>query len=97
MLLFLCLGRTRAEETFNSNVLWWLYFAFLAVAIQRKSFITNYKHIYIVIKPSKSCTKNNLQSGSGKLDFPNNSSLEDDLIEFAYLNFKFFNGGHKFC
>ena len=57
---------------------------FLTAAIQKQSFITIYKHIYIVddIKSSKSCSKNNLQSGSCKLDFPN-SPLEDDLIEFS--------------
>ena len=64
-------------------------FTFLAVAIQKQSFITSYKHIYIVnaIKSSKSCSTNNLQNRSCKLDFPNISSLDDDLIEFSYLLF----------
>ena len=57
-------------------------FAFLAFAIQKQSSITNYKHIYIVnaIKSSESCSKNNYQSGSCKLDFADISSLKDDLI-----------------
>ena len=47
------------------------------------------QNIYIVndIKSSKSCSKNNLQNRSCKLDFPNISSLDDDLIEFSYLLF----------
>ena len=59
----------------------------IAVAIQKQSFIMNYKHIYIVnvIKSSKSCSKNNLQSGSCKLDVPNISSLDDDLMNFLIL------------
>ena len=62
-------------------------FTFLAVAIQKQSFIMNYKHIYIVnaIKSSKSCSKNNLQSGSCKLDVPDISSLDDDLMNFLIL------------
>ena len=37
-------------------------FPFLCVAIQKKSFITNYEHIYIVpyVKSPKSCSRNNL-------------------------------------
>ena len=56
-------------------------FPFLSVAIQKQSFNTDYKDIYIDngIKLPKSCSKTNLQSGSCKLGFPN-SSLEDDLI-----------------
>ena len=38
------------------------------------------------IKSSKR-SKNNLQNRSCKLDFPNISSLDDDLIEFSYLLF----------
>ena len=97
MLLFLCLAKTRAEETFSSHALWWLNISqlhrmnltFLAVAIQKQSLILIYKHIYIVnaIKLSKSCWKNNLQNRSCKLDFPNISSLDDDLIEFSYSLF----------
>ena len=84
-------------------------FPFLSAAIQKQSFITNYKHIHIVndIKSPKSCSKNNFQSASCKLGFPN-SSLEDDLIEFSYISIfyhyskdfksepKFFNGDQKF-
>ena len=84
-------------------------FLFLSAAIQKQNFITNYKHIHIVndIKSPKSCSKNNFQSGSCKLGFPN-SSLEDDLIEFSYISIfyhyskdfksapKFLNGDHKF-
>ena len=84
-------------------------FPFLSAAIQKQSFITNYKHIHIVndIKSPKSCSKNNFQSGSCKLGFPN-SSIEDDLIEFSYISIlyhcpkdfknapKFFNGDNKF-
>ena len=90
-------GQTRAEETFSSNALRWsnigqlhrMNFTFLAVAIQKQSFITSYKHIYIVnaTKSSKSFSKNNLKNRSCKLDFPNISSLDDDLIEFSYLLF----------
>ena len=84
-------------------------FPLLLAAIQKQSFITNYKYICIVndIKPLKRCPKNNFQSGSCKLGFTNNS-LEDDLIEFAYISIfyhyskyfksapKFFNRDHKF-
>ena len=84
-------------------------FPFLSAAIQKQSFITNYKHIYIGsdMKSPKSCSKNNFQSGSCKLGFPN-SSIEDDLVEFSYISIsyhyskefksapKFFNGDHKF-
>ena len=84
-------------------------FPFLSAAIQKQSFITNYKHIYTVsdIKSPKSCSKNNFQNESCKLGFPN-SSIEDDLIEFSYISIfyhyskdfksapKFFNGDHKF-
>ena len=67
-------------------------FVFLVVAIQKQSFFTICKHIYIVnaIKSSEKCSKNNLQSGSSKLDFPNISSLKDDLIEFSHLHFNIF-------
>ena len=91
MLLSLCLGGTRVEGTFSLNGLWRLKlassgmeFPLLLAAIQKQSFITNYKYICIVndIKPLKRCPKNNFQSGSCKLGFTNNS-LEDDLIEFA--------------
>ena len=93
MLLSLCLGRTRAEETFSLNALWWLKltsyhidFLFLSLAIQKQSLIMNYQHIYIVngIKSPKCVSKINVQSGSCKLLFPNNS-LDDDLIEFSYI------------
>ena len=84
-------------------------FPFLSAAIQKQSFITNYKHIYAVndIKSPKRCSKNNFQNESCKLGFPN-SSIEDDLIEFSYISIfyhyskdfksapKFFNGDHKF-
>ena len=56
-------------------------FPFLSAAIQKQSSITNFKRIYIVndIKSPESSSKNNFQSGSCNLGFPNNSS-EDDLI-----------------
>ena len=62
VLLSLCLGRTRVEETLTSSP---MNYSFLSVAIQKQSFMMNYKHIYILndILP-KRCSKNNLQSGS---------------------------------
>ena len=45
MLLSLCFRRSRVEETLTS---YRMNFPFLSVAIQRQSFIMNYKHIYIV-------------------------------------------------
>ena len=52
------------------------------------SFITNYKHIYIIndINSPKSCSnKKKIQSESCKLGLPNNS-LEDELIESSYIS-----------
>ena len=62
-------------------------FSVSIITIQKQIFITNYKHIYIVndIKSPKSCSKNNFQSGSCKLGFPN-KSLEDDVIQFPYIS-----------
>ena len=84
-------------------------FPFLSPAVQKQSFITNYKYIHIVndIKSPKSCSKNYFQTGPWKAGFPN-SSLEDNLIEFSYISMfyhyskdfksapKLFNGDHIF-
>ena len=94
VLLSLCLVGTKVEGIFSFNALCWLKltsyrmdFPFMSAAIQKRSFITNYKHIYIVndIKSPKSCPKNNFQSGSWcKLGFPNNS------LKMTWLNFHTF-------
>ena len=52
------------------------------------SFITNYKHIYIVNdinSPKEMFKQKNFQSGSCKLGLPNNP-LEDELIESSYIS-----------
>ena len=55
----------------------------------KTNFYYELQNIYIVnaIKSSKSCSKNNLQNRLCKLDFPNISSLDDDLLKFCYLLF----------
>ena len=45
--------------------------------------------------PSKSFSKNNLQNRSCELDFPNISSLDDDLIEFSYLLFNILSSSKR--
>ena len=95
MLLSLCLGRTRIEETFILNALWWLNIDLLphefSVSISCNSktkfhyeLQTYNTNIINDIKSRKNCSKNNLHSGLCKPGFPN-SSLEDDLIEFSYI------------
>ena len=43
--------------------------------------------LYVSSSCNKECSTNNLQNRSCKLDFPNISSLDYDLIEFSYLLF----------
>ena len=95
MLLSLFLGRTRIEETFILNALWWLNIDLLpyefSVSISCNSktkfhyeLQTYNTNIVNDIKSRKNCSKNNLHSALCKPGFPN-SSLEDDLIEFSYI------------
>ena len=110
MLLSLCLGRSRVEETFSLNALRWLNIYQLphefSVSISCNSktkvhYESQTHNTNIVTCHERNCSKNNLHSGSCKPGFPN-SSLEDDLIEF-FIHFSyiftptFFDGCYKFC
>ena len=83
MFLSLSLGRTRVEKRLTSSR---MNFPFLSVSIQNQIFMMNYKHIYMVNDTAAiTLFKNNLQSRSCKLHFPN-SLLQDDLIDISYIS-----------